>query len=139
MSNFMDSCRQAIAADIEAFSNIPQPPRESFGFIEDLKKPLEYHFKPGRGIDTGEMNGILANGVELISDFPETKDFPHTAFESLNRVLKAKNIPVAKGTFPVQFLFDETLEHAEYKLSCSKEKITLAAADSDGLRIGCTC
>ena len=136
MSNFMDNNRQAIAADIEAFSNIPQPPRESFGFIEDLKKPLEYHFQPGRGIDTGEMNGILSDGVELIINFPETKDFPHTAFESLNRVLKAKNIPVEKETFPVQFLFDETLEHEEYKLNCSKEKITLSAADSDGLRRG---
>ena len=70
MNNFIEKNRQAIAADIEAFSNIPQPPRESSGFIEDLKKPLEYHFKPGRGIDTGEMNGILSQGVELIINFP---------------------------------------------------------------------
>ena len=66
MSSFMENCRQAIADGIEAFSNIPQPPRESFGFIEDLKKPLEYHFQPGRGIDTGDMNGILAQGVDYL-------------------------------------------------------------------------
>ena len=34
---------------IRQFSQIPQPPRESFGFIKDIESPLEYHFRPGRG------------------------------------------------------------------------------------------
>ena len=49
----MKISRLAIAADIEEYSNIPQPQRENFGFIEDLKKTLKYHYSPsGRGIDT---------------------------------------------------------------------------------------
>ena len=52
MCDFMQKCREAINADIEAYSAIPQPPQE-FEFIGDLKKPLEYHFKPGRGVDDG--------------------------------------------------------------------------------------
>ena len=135
MCDFMQKCRDAINADIEAYSAIPQPPQE-FEFIGDLKKPLEYHFKPGRGVDTGRMNGILANGVELFITFPQKKDFPETAFESLKRVLDAKNISVCKGGFPVCFTENSSLEHEEYELTVSEEKITLSAADSDGLRRG---
>ena len=82
---------------IKAFSQIPQPPRESFGFIEDIKSPLEYHFRPGQGCDAGVNADCMKNGAEIVIEYPALDDFPETAFMSLRRVLKAKNITEKNG------------------------------------------
>ncbi|MBQ6596933.1 MAG: hypothetical protein IJH79_05210 [Lentisphaeria bacterium] len=119
---------------IKAFSQIPQPPRESFGFIKDIESPLEYHFRPGRGCDAGVCAGCMKNGAEIRIEYPQTSDFPETAFMSLRRVLKAKNIPELAGTFPLTFRQDVSLGHEEYQVTASPEGVTVAAADPDGLR-----
>lgn len=59
---------------IEKFIKIPQPPRDSFGFLEDIKKPLEYHFAPGLGCDAGVCAGCMADGAEIIIDHPRNAD-----------------------------------------------------------------
>lgn len=59
---------------IEKFIKIPQPPRDSFGFMEDIKKPLEYHFAPGLGCDAGVCAGCMADGAEIIIDHPRNAD-----------------------------------------------------------------
>ncbi|MBR4666544.1 MAG: hypothetical protein IKO93_21935, partial [Lentisphaeria bacterium] len=119
---------------IKAFSQIPQPPRESFGFIEDIKSPLEYHFRPGRGCDAGACTGCMKNGAEIRIEYPQTADFPETAFMSLRRVLKAKNIPEQAGTFPLVFRQDVALGHEEYQVTAKPDGVTVTAADPDGLR-----
>ena len=91
---------------IKAFSQIPQPPRESFGFIEDIKSPLEYHFRPGQGCDAGANADCMKNGAEIVIEYPASKDFPETAFMSLRRVLKAKKIVEKKGAYPLRFRQD---------------------------------
>ena len=119
---------------IQKFSQIPQPPRESFGFIEDLKKPLEYHFHPGGGCNAGACMGCMEHGAEIRIEYPRTEDFPETAFDSLRRVLKAKNIPETKGAFPIYFRQNLSLGKEEYELSAAPDGITVSASDSDGLR-----
>ena len=119
---------------IKAFSQIPQPPRESFGFIEDIKSPLEYHFRKGRGCDAGDCAECMKNGAEIRIEYPLSEDFPETAFVSLRRVLKAKNIPEKAGTFPLVFRQDTQLGHEEYEITASPDAVTVSAADPDGLR-----
>ena len=53
---------------IESFAKIPQPPQSDWGFIEDIKSPLEYHFDDSRGCDAGENFGCLEKGITLIDE-----------------------------------------------------------------------
>ena len=119
---------------IQDYSQIPQPPRESFGFIEDIRKPLEYHFHSGGGCDAGVMTDCMKGGAEIRIEYPRTEDFPETAFVSLRRVLKAKNIPETANGFPLCFRQDITLGKEEYEINAAPEGVAVAAADADGLR-----
>ena len=51
--------------DILAFSQIPQPPHDSLAFVDDLKRPLSYHFTKGSGCPAGVAQDCMKNGVEL--------------------------------------------------------------------------
>lgn len=121
---------------IEKFIKIPQPPRDSFGFLEDIKKPLEYHFAPGLGCDAGVCAGCMSNGAEIIIDHPRNADFPATAFISLRRVLKAKNISERSGAYPLCFKYDGSLAKEEFAVNVSADGTMVRAADADGLRRG---
>ena len=121
---------------IRQFSQIPQPPRESFGFLEDLRKPLTYSFAPGQGCDPGPCAACMQNGAELRIEYPETAGFPHTAFVSLRRVLTAKNVRETAGGYPLCFKPDSTLGKEEFTLETSPSGATVTAADADGLRRG---
>ena len=100
---------------IEAFSKIPQPPRESFGFIDDIKKPAQYHYQQGNGCDPAGNISCMENGVEIRIDFPE-ESIPETAFHSLRNVLKSKNIGEKTGSYPLYFFNDPTLGKEEYRV-----------------------
>ena len=108
--------------------------RESFGFLEDIKKPLEYHFRPGGGCDAGVCSECMKNGAEIRIEYPQTGDFPETALMSLRRVLKAKGIPEKQGGFPLRFEQDSALGQEEYEVVSGPDGVTVSAADSDGLR-----
>lgn len=119
---------------IKAFSQIPQPPRESFGFIEDIKSPLEYHFRPGQGCDAGANADCMKDGAEIVIEYPASKDFPETAFMSLRRVLKAKKIAEKKGAYPLRFRQVDSLGKEEYEVNAAPDGVTVSASDADGLR-----
>ncbi|MBO5760744.1 MAG: hypothetical protein J6S53_04290, partial [Lentisphaeria bacterium] len=120
---------------IEAFSRIPQPDRETFGFIDDIKKPVQHYYQQGNGCDPGKNTSCMENGVEIRIDFPE-ESIPETAFHSLRNVLKSKNIVEKTDSYPLHFYKDPTLGKEEYKLISTPEGVALSAADSDGLRRG---
>lgn len=120
--------------NIEAFSLIPQPSES--GFIQDLVRPMTYHFQKKGGCQAGENFGCLSSGVEILIDFPEIPEFPETAFVSLRRVLVSKEVYEKKGTYPLYFILNSSLEKEEYQLIISSSKTILAAGDADGLRRG---
>ena len=76
--------------NIETFAATPQIEQKDWGFIDDIKSPLEYHFQEGRGCDPKENRDCMQNGFELY--FETSKEVPQTALKSLRRVMKAKNI-----------------------------------------------
>ena len=119
---------------IEAFAKIPQVPQTDWGFIEDIKSPLEYHFQTGRGCDAEENTDCLANGIEIINDFGD--GVPETAIASLKIVLKAKDIRLAENSYPLQIVRNDSFEHEEFEITAAANKTVLAAADADGLRRG---
>ena len=51
--------------DILAFSRIPQPPHDALAFVDDLKRPLSYHFTKGSGCPAGAAQDCMKNGAEL--------------------------------------------------------------------------
>ena len=118
------------------FAAITQPFTDVPSFIEDIKKPLEYHFRKGRGINPGRTANCLKKGIELIVEFPIMPDFPETAFVSLRRVLVAKDIKEVNGTYPVYFRFDKNMQQEEFSLIVNAKKTILASSDVDGLRRG---
>ena len=121
---------------IDNYAKIPQPPRESARFLTELRERTEYHFPAGRGCDPGEMRDALANGIRLDVGFPQTEEFPATAFDSLRRILADKDIREATDGFPARFVQDKTLEREEYLVEIAPQGIRVAAADGDGLRRG---
>lgn len=122
--------------DIKAFSQIPQPPHESMAFIDDLKKPLSYHFAKGTGCPAGEAQDCMKDGVELQIGFPDSNGSLDTAFLSLRRVLNAKGVAEKAGTYPIHFLFDASLGQEEYSVAVRADSCTVKAADVDGMRRG---
>ena len=85
------------ARSIQTFTQIPQPARESFGFLEDIRSPTAYHFRPGSGCPAGKTADCLKSGVEIRVEYPEDGAFPETAFVSLRKLLAAKGIQEKKG------------------------------------------
>ena len=119
---------------IDAYAKLPQPPREKAKFMEDLRRPAECRFQPGRGCDPREMRDALANGIRLEIDFPSGPNFPETAFSSLRNILQAKKIEEKQDGFPARFVHDRQLEREEYQVDIHADGIRVAAADADGLR-----
>lgn len=119
---------------IEAFAKIPQVPQSDWGFIDDIKAPLEYHFQAGRGCDAIENTDCLADGMTIVNDFGDA--VPETALASLKTVLKAKDIELADSAYQLVLQQEKSFEHEEFEVVCTAEKTVVAAADADGMRRG---
>ena len=119
---------------IDAFAQIPRPQRENWDFLEDLKKPQEYHFQSGRGCCPGETDGCMKNGAELFFEPAGLDLVPETALESLHRVLQAKSIAEQKGAYPIRFQLDPTLGKEEYCVQSARLETQISASDPDGFR-----
>ena len=137
INKFRNNSKTAMNIErLEQFAQIPQPLRESFGFIEDIKQPRGYRFTPECGCDPGKTTGCMNHGVEIVINYPRTSDFPETAFTSLRRVLKAKNIEENKYGYSLSFTQDNTLSREEFRVKVTAEMAEISAADADGLRRG---
>ncbi len=122
------------ARSIHAFTQIPQPVRESFGFLEDIRSPIEYHFRPGSGCPAGKTADCMRNGAEIHVEYPKDGAFPETAFVSLRKLLAAKEIPEKKGAYPIRFRHSADFSREEYEVRITPEYAEISAADDDGLR-----
>lgn len=118
---------------IEAFAEIPQVPQSDWGFIEDIKSPLEYHFQAGRGCDAGKNSDCLANGLTIVNEFG---DIPETALNSFKRVLKAKEIQLNDNSYSLIIRKNDSFEYEEFEVKADADKTVLTAADADGVRRG---
>ncbi|MBP5640372.1 MAG: hypothetical protein J6X55_12890, partial [Victivallales bacterium] len=120
---------------IDEFGAIPQPPRESFGFLQDLRNPLQHKFQIGKGCNPGACTNCLTNGVRFGIDFPKNDEFPETAFDSLRRVLSEKDIRINEdGAYIFLFKHDTSLGQEEYRVTITPEQAIVEASDNDGLR-----
>ena len=52
--------------NIEEFAAIPQIPQSEWGFIDDIKSPLQYNFQAGRGCDPAENSNCMQKEIKLI-------------------------------------------------------------------------
>ncbi len=117
--------------DIIDYGNLPQPPRESYAFIEDLKRPMDYTLPQGHGCDAGELSNALEKGVFLRNE----ELAPRTAIASFRRLFKAKGIAECGSEgYPISFKVDGSLQHEEYTIATGKDGANITAADSEGFR-----
>ena len=114
---------------IEDFAKIPQPPREDWKFLDDLKRPMNYHFL-NPGMETSR-DMCLLHGAEL---FLENAAVPQTAQESLRRLLSCNAIPERKGAYPIHFRKDPKLDREEYHVVVTPAEASISAADPEGFR-----
>ena len=122
------------ARSIQTFTQIPQPARESFGFLEDIRSPTAYHFRPGSGCPAGKTADCLKSGVEIRVEYPEDGAFPETAFVSLRKLLAAKGIQEKKGAYPIRFRHSSDFSREEYEVRITPKYAEISAGDGDGLR-----
>ena len=124
------------ADELKRFAEIPQIPHGDLGFLEDLKRPLEDHFKRGDGCYAGPTHDCLNNGFKLqgISDGASRE--LETVWPSLRRLFAAKGVPETADGYPVRFTHDGSLGREEYGVDVAVGETVVTAADADGLRRG---
>ncbi|MBE6386340.1 MAG: hypothetical protein E7048_11870 [Lentisphaerae bacterium] len=121
---------------LDEFEALPRPIPGNAGFIDNIKNPIEYFFEEGRGCDPGAAAGCMADGAAIEINFPQTADFPETAFTSLKRVLAAKKIRCTSDGYPLKFIHDPSLGKEEYQVIAVPDETVVRASDADGLRRG---
>ena len=118
--------------NIEEFAAIPQIPQSEWGFIDDIKSPLQYNFQTGRGCDPAENNNCMQNGFTFV--FETENIVPETALKSLRIVMDAKNIAEVNDAYKIVFNSANDFEYEEFELECSAQKTVIRANDADGFR-----
>lgn len=114
---------------LERYARISQPPRDALGFVEELRCPTEYHFRPD-----AVRGGIFGRGFRIEAKF--VPEHSATAFASLRRLLAAAGSEENAQGYPIRVVGDPGLAHEEYRLTIAAHESVIAAADADGLRRG---
>ena len=116
--------------DIIDYGNLPQPDRDCYGFLEDLKKPMEHSLPKGHGCDAGELCNALANGVSLQNEALALR----TALASLRRLFKERNILERPGGYRISFRQESSFQKEEYAIETGKKGADVTAGDVEGFR-----
>ena len=107
---------------LNEFAAVPQPSQGQAHFINALKAPKREYFS-----DDEKCSGVTVafQGGSLV---------PETAFSSLLRVLKAKNVTVGTEGIPVNFSVEPDWEKEEFEVVAAENGVEITGADEDGLR-----
>ena len=107
---------------LNEYAAVPQPSQGQEMFIESLKAAAKEYFSEDE----------KCPGVAL--SFVNESAVPETAMISLRRVLAAKGIQESPQGKSVEFILVPDWEAEEFEVTASEEKVTLSAADREGLR-----
>lgn len=111
----------------------PPPGEESWGFVEDLKKPLPFvlFWKEGGEPQPGQID--LRAGLALKPGFPDEKGVLKTAHDDLERFLAFAKLAGADG-LPVTTAKTKTDVPEAYSIEIAKDGVRLLAGDTEGVR-----
>lgn len=116
--------------DIIDYGNMLQPDRERYGFLEDLKMPMEYSLPKGHGCDAGELCNALEKGVCLRNEALA----PRTALASLRRLFKEREIEERAGGYLISFQQENAFQKEEYAIKTGKHGADVTAGEVEGFR-----
>jgi hypothetical protein len=111
----------------------PPPGEESWGFVEDLKKPLPFVLFWKEGGDPGPGQIDLRAGLTLKPGFPDEAGVLETAHADLGRFLafakldKTDGLPVTTAKTPMDV-------PEAYAIEVARDGIRLLANDTEGVR-----
>ncbi|MBP7934122.1 MAG: hypothetical protein KA354_05680 [Phycisphaerae bacterium] len=115
-------------------STWPAPPgEESWGFVEDLKKPLPFilFWKDGSSPQPGQIN--LRAGVTVNRGFPDEKGILKTAYADLESFMAFAKL-AGEGGLPVTTEKVAMNVPESYSIEVSPSGIRLLAGDTEGIR-----
>ena len=107
---------------LNEFAAIPQPPMGQELFINSLKQPKQEYFS-----EEEKCSGVRVT-------FVNEAVVPETALVSLRRVLTAKGVEEGCDGLQIRFALESSWEKEEFEVSASDDRVSITAADEDGLR-----
>ncbi len=112
----------------------PQPSRQSWHFVEDLKSPFWTKIEWENKKKT-QSQVDLKGGIKLDTLFPDPKLRLQTVYEDLRNFCLAGKIAYGRG-YRVKIVKDPALKGEEFRVDIGKHSGQIAAGHPDGIRRG---
>lgn len=113
----------------------PQPSRDEWYFVEDLKSPFWDKISWSRSVPrAGQAD--LRRGLSLKTVFPDRNNRLAPAYEDLARFCAAAGISFPNGGYQLQIELDTALSGEEFRLDVGVGHARLFAGHADGVRRG---
>ena len=112
----------------------PQPPREEWQFIRELRQREKRTFPPYPGsIDRETIK--LAGGIRLVRNFPDSAGMLETAYEDLTHFLTENGIR-DNGDYEIITATGNGLPDDSFKISITSHCCRITAENREGIRRG---
>lgn len=113
----------------------PQPPEETWKFVEELKAPLwTRHEWVKQAAAPGQAD--LSSGYRLDPQFPDPEGWLQTAYDDLKAFFTAGSIPGENGKYCIRTEEDKTLAGETFRMEISPGECTVYAGTTEGIRRG---
>ena len=110
---------------------LPQP---ELGFIDRLRSPV-HTAKPKWFCRKNAADGEAdAEGLYIVNNFPDEENLLETAIEDFGEFSKVYEI--GGNRYPIVLQYCETKTFEEYVINVTKDKCTVSAMDTEGIRRG---
>jgi len=108
-----------------------QPPKS---FIADLTRPMHTDVPVCWNKREAAENEIKINALKLGFDFPDEEGLLETSYDDFKAFMKIAGIKESEDGLPLELVYGETVCREAYRIEVSKEKVTVTAADTEGIR-----
>lgn len=120
----------------ENISSVPQPPRETWRFAEELRTRETRRFHAPRGMPR-EGEADLRRGVRVRMSFPDARDVLRTAVSDLNDFFRETGIPAGNGPYEIRMEQDSGVTPWDsFEIEVAPERCVIRAALAEGIRRG---
>jgi len=133
------SCGKATEADLPAWDSLdsgepPQPLREDWAFVDELRSPLWVRH-PWMPRPVGATEANLGGGLEFKPDYADPEGLLLTAVADLSAFCAAGDIPWGKG-YPLAVRVEAMGAPESFRLEVRQDGCVLLASDLEGVRRG---
>jgi prepilin-type processing-associated H-X9-DG protein/prepilin-type N-terminal cleavage/methylation domain-containing protein len=112
----------------------PQPAIRDWKFIEELSRPIDWHFNWSRAVAVSK-EADLSCGVKFQAYFPDDKHRLDTAYNNLMNFFQTGNIAL-DGAYEIITEKVKTNDFESYQLEINANSCRIQANDTEGIRRG---